>query len=299
MKILFFAAFAFFALFGPSARAQDITAVVNGQVISDYDVGQRQKLLAISGNGGSRTTAMQELIDERLKLQEAEKLNVAITDTQVDKAFESVAQRSKLSGVEFTKALASRGIDAKTLKNRLRAELGWQGVIRQKARVVMNIRDQDVIDGIKKKGQDPDTIKSYEFVVMQAIVFAPKDTSAGAAAQRANAFRSSVKNCDMARQKAIGMKDTAVKEPVRRNGNELNGAMRGMLEKTPVGGTTPVQQTDKGFEFMVVCDKKPVSGADGAKAEMKNELMMKEVTQASERLLREVKEKSTIDIRKK
>ena len=86
---------------------------------------------------------------------------------------------------------------------------------------------------------------------------------------------------------------------MRRNGSELNPAMKQLLEKTPVGGTTPVSATDDGFEFMVLCDKKAIEGADSAKAETRNELMVKEVGQASDRLLRETREKATIEYRKK
>lgn len=289
-------------LLAAPAQAEDIAVIVNGQVVSDYDVEQRHRLLSLSGKGASRDAAMQELINERLKLQEAQKLKVDISDAQVEKAFANIAERSKLSAEDFTHALQSRGVDARTLKNRLRAELSWQGVVRAKARAVMNIREQDILDALKKKGQDPDNIKSYEFQIMQAMVFVPKGSGAAVIADRrhkAESLRASIKGCDAAKQKALAIKDAAIKDPVRRNGNEISANLRELLEKTPVGGTTAIQNSEGGYEFILVCGKKEISGSDGAKAQMRTELMAREVDQASDRLLRELKEKASIDYRKK
>jgi peptidyl-prolyl cis-trans isomerase SurA len=296
----YFAFLIFLALALP-AQAQSIAVVVNGQAVTDYDVSQRQKLLSL-GKGSSRKDAMEELIDERLKQQEAKKLKIEVSDQQVNAAFAAIAQRSKLSPENFTRALASRGVDAKTLADRLRTETAWQGVVRMKARTAMNVREEDVIEGIKKKGKDPDTIKSFEYSIMQAMVFVPKGSAAAVVAdhrRKAEAFRASIKGCDTAKQRAQTFADTAVREPVRRAGTEISAALADLFEKTPVGGATPIQPSENGFEFMVVCEKKPISGTDGAKAQMRNELMLKEVSQASERLVRELRQKANIEYRKK
>jgi peptidyl-prolyl cis-trans isomerase SurA len=108
-----------------------------------------------------------------------------------------------------------------------------------------------------------------------------------------------VKGCETAKQKAQTFKDAAVRDPVRRAANDLSPGLADLFEKTPVGGTTPIQATETGFEFMIVCEKRQVSGTDGAKAQTRNELMMKELASASERLLREVRQKANIDYRKK
>ena len=54
-----------------TALASTIKAVVNGAVITDFDVAQRQRLeKLLSGNRRnlSRTAALNELIDDKLKL---------------------------------------------------------------------------------------------------------------------------------------------------------------------------------------------------------------------------------------
>jgi peptidyl-prolyl cis-trans isomerase SurA len=290
-----------FLLAALPAQAQSIAVIVNGQAISDFDVSQRQKLLSLAGPA-TRQKALDELINEQLKIQEAKKLKIEVTDAQVNASLAQIAQRSKLPPEEFIKAIGARGVEPKTLQDRLRAELAWQNIVRFRARSAMNIREPDIIEALKKKGKDPDTIKSFEYSIMQAMVFAPRGSSPAALAdsrRKAEAFRASIKGCDTAKQRAQAFTDAAVREPVRRNGNEISGALADLLEKTPVGGTTAVQQAASGFEFMIVCEKKPISGSDGAKAQMRNELMAKEASNASERMLRELRQKATIDYRKK
>jgi peptidyl-prolyl cis-trans isomerase SurA len=282
-------------------HAQSIAVVVNGQAISDFDVVQRQRLLSL-GKQENRQGALEELINEALKNQEAKKLKVTITDAQVSAAFEQIAKRSNAPPDTFTRMLQSRGVEAKTLQDRLRSEIAWQSVIRMKAHLAMNVRDEDVIAALKKKGKDPEAIKSYDYTLMQAMVFTPRSSSAAIVADRhrkAEAFRSTVKGCDTAKQRAMAFTDTAVHEPIHRSGNEINGPIAELLEKTPVGGTTPIQASESGFEFMIICDKKQISGTEGAKAQMRNELMIKEVAQASDRLLRELRQKASIEYRKK
>lgn len=273
------------------ANAQGIAAVVNGEAISSQDVTQRQALLSLSGKGASRNTALDELIEERLKLQEAKKLSTLAADSQVENAFKQISARSSLSPEKFTEALRSRNVEAGTLKERLRAQISWQGVVRVKARSVINIRDLDVVDALKKKGQDPANIKSYEYEVMQAMVFGAD------AASKAQSFRASVNGCDTARQRAIAVKDAAVRPPVRRSGTDVSEQVRNILDNTPVGKSTPVQRTDKGYEFMILCGKKQISGAEGAKSEMRSKLMTEELGRAEERLLTELKRKASIDKR--
>jgi peptidyl-prolyl cis-trans isomerase SurA len=283
------------------AHAQSIAVVVNGQAISDLDVVQRQRLLSL-GKAEGRSGAVEELINETLKNQEAKKLKITVTDAQVNAAFEQIAKHSNMSSDAFARALQSRGVEAKTLQDRLRAEIAWQSVIRMKAHLAMNVRDEDVIEALKKKGKDPDAIKSYEYSLMQAMVFTPKGLSAAMIADRrrkAEAFRSTLKGCDTAKQRALTFTDTAVHEPIQKSGNEISGPVAELLEKTPVGSTTPIQATENGFEFMIICDKKPISGTEGAKAQMRNELMVKEVARASERLMSESRQKANIEYRKK
>ena len=71
-----------------SAGAQQVVVFVNGEPITTLDIEQRSKLTEISTHKAPpRQEVLDELIDEKLKLQVAKKYSLEITDKDVDNAF--------------------------------------------------------------------------------------------------------------------------------------------------------------------------------------------------------------------
>ena len=50
---------------------------------------------------GLRKKALEELIEERLKFQEAKRTSVTISDDEVEKAFKGIAERNKMTADQF------------------------------------------------------------------------------------------------------------------------------------------------------------------------------------------------------
>lgn len=101
----------------------------------------------------SRREVVEALIDEKLKLQAARQRGIDVTDSDVDRAYAAMAKRMKLTPEELTGALARAGVDAGTLKQRIRADIAWRQVARGSAAPsVPGLRDplaprQDKDDG--------------------------------------------------------------------------------------------------------------------------------------------------------
>ena len=110
-----------------SPVAAAVKATVNGTPITDIEVSQRLKLFQLEGRSGSKA-ALDELIDEAIMLQEAKRLSIEITDAQVDQAFQNVARNIKVSVENLNRILTQNGVNADTLRNRLRAVLAWNEV---------------------------------------------------------------------------------------------------------------------------------------------------------------------------
>jgi peptidyl-prolyl cis-trans isomerase SurA len=276
------------------AAAQAVAVVVNGQAITDFDVANRQRLMVLTGNrGASRTTAVDELIEERLKLQQARRLGISVTDAQVDTAFSGIAQRARLTTETLTRALGQRGVNARTLRDRIRADIAWQQVVQQRAQGRMNIRDQDIVEALRRRGQDPDTIRTWEFNVAQVVVF-----GAGADRRRAaEGLRGQINGCATLRDRVRTVRDAASRDPVRRTAQDLSPQLRQILEATPVGRATSVQQGQNGWEFAVVCDRRQVPGREAASQEVR-ELMSQGFETESRRLLQEARERAVIERRR-
>jgi peptidyl-prolyl cis-trans isomerase SurA len=116
-----------------------IVAVVNGDVISNIDVTDRAKLFALS-TGQSltpevvarlRPQILRQLIDERLRMQEAQRRKIVIQDKQVAEAIRSIEARNNMPTGALRQKLAADGIGLRTLIDQIRTQLAWLQVIRE------------------------------------------------------------------------------------------------------------------------------------------------------------------------
>lgn len=285
-----------FALIAQPATAQNIVVVVNGSAITELDIGNRQRLLTLTGGGRApaRQAVIDELIDERLKLLEARRLRVTITEAQIDQAFGNIAQRARLTPAQLSQALQGRNVNPRTLRERLRGDLAWQQVVQQRAQRMINIRDQDVIDAIRRRGQDPDRLRAVEYTMSQVVVFGN-----GADRRRvAEGLRGQINGCDTLVQRVRSVRDAAAREPIRRVSTDMPPQISEILAATPVGRASTLQQSNLGWEFVVICDKRDVPGREAATAQVRQELMGQEIEQAGQRLLAEARQRAQIDRRR-
>ncbi len=127
-------------------------AIVNGEVITDTDIDERLNLV-IAANGGKigdeerprlRLQVLRNLIDEKLQVQEAASNDIKVTEAEVDKSFDRVAQNFKRAPTAFDQYLRDAGSSPASLKSQIRAELAWSRVLRRKVEPLVNVGDDEV-----------------------------------------------------------------------------------------------------------------------------------------------------------
>jgi len=121
----------------PAAQAaeESIVAIVNGDVVTQGDVDARAKWFALStgiplsADELSRLDAQisQQLIDERLRLQEAQSRKIAIPDADIASEIDDLNKRNPT----LPQKLAASGISMRTVIDQLRAQIAWSQVLRQ------------------------------------------------------------------------------------------------------------------------------------------------------------------------
>jgi peptidyl-prolyl cis-trans isomerase SurA len=144
---------------GPErAAAQEVSikVLVNDDPISDYDIEQRERFLGITTqaqpSADLKKQAIDMLIDERLQMQQARKLGITPDDDDMMKILGDMAQRNNLTVDGLSAALGKAGVNIKTLKDRIRAQLAWQSVVRQKFRHDVDVSDADVDKALAEAG---------------------------------------------------------------------------------------------------------------------------------------------------
>lgn len=145
-----------FSIFLPSKLiAQDIqaiSAIVNDEVISRYDVQQRvQLIVSTSGIKPTQeninrleTQALRSLVNEKIQLQEAIKLDVPSSDDEVNLMLERIANGNQMSGQEILQQINSQGVKAETLLNQIKAELLWNKIVRGRYGSYINVNEDEV-----------------------------------------------------------------------------------------------------------------------------------------------------------
>lgn len=141
-----------------AAQSEAIVAVVNGAVISRTDVENREKLFALSTGLPitkdvlDRLTPQvtQQLIDERLRLQEEERRKIVIPDQDIAAAIQQIEQRNNMPNGALKQKLAAQGVAMRTLIDQIRVQLGWTRVLRDQLGARAQISDAEIADRIKQ-----------------------------------------------------------------------------------------------------------------------------------------------------
>ncbi len=280
-------------------RDSSIAVLVNEVPITDYDISQRQKLMALGGAKTSTKIATDELINEALEMYEARKKGVMAPDSQVDNAFDGIAQQLKMTPKQFSGALTSRGVDDASLKKRLRVQLTWQYLVQRRTQSKVTIKNEDVTSALLAKG-NPDEMKLNEYILQQIIFIVPQGSSPALYAQRrreAEAFRQRFKGCDSSVDQAKQLRGVVVKNIGRRDDTQLNGKEGEDIKKTPVDKAAPPYPMEQGIELIAVCSVRQVQSQAAARAEVTNDIYGKQAPNLGKDYLEELRKAAIIEYR--
>ncbi len=129
----------------PAAQAltpQRIAAVVNDDVVSAQDLDSRLQLVMVSSGIPDSPQARERLapqvlrglIEETLQLQEASRLDIAVSEEEVQRALQNIAQRNNLTVEQMRDFLVANGVQLDTLMRQLRAQIAWVKVVNRQIR---------------------------------------------------------------------------------------------------------------------------------------------------------------------
>lgn len=103
---------------------------VNGDAITGYELEQRALLLQILNAPGDRMELAREaLIEDRLKQQAADAVDLEVPPEDVEKGIDDFAGRTNLSTEEVLKALEEAGVSRQTLRDFVKMNLLWRDYV--------------------------------------------------------------------------------------------------------------------------------------------------------------------------
>ena len=121
------------------------SVIVNGDPVTQFDVEQRAKLIQLSTQKTpTRNEVIEELINEKLKIQLLKRFIIDGIDKDVDNAYANMARRMRATPKDFTDNLEKQGVKTETLKSRIKADLIWGQIIRGRYQSSFQFSDKDV-----------------------------------------------------------------------------------------------------------------------------------------------------------
>ena len=146
---LLISALIFFTLFFSDARAQTkILAQVNDDIISERDLEQRLAFIRLTGQANItrsvREQILKQLIDEKLKQQEASAAGIEISDEEIQHAARITLQQN---GMEYKKVMAllkENNLPASVIEDQIRSDLLFVRAVKKNMGMRAEISDHEV-----------------------------------------------------------------------------------------------------------------------------------------------------------
>lgn len=283
----------------PSAGAQTVV-VVNGDPITQFDVDQRAKLTQISTQKTpTRSEVIEELINEKLKIQLLKRFMLEGIDKDVDTAYANMARRMRATPKDFTENLEKQGLKVETLKSRIKADLIWSQIIRGRYQSSFQFSDNDVAARLATKNRDDANVVGYDYTLRPILFVVPRGSPPAAFEARtkeAEALRARFQSCEEGIALARGIRFVAVRPQVVKGSAELPTALRDVLTKTELGRLTAPETTQQGVEVYALCGKRQSENAP-AKKEIRDEMFTEAFESHSKKFLKELREQAMIEYR--
>ena len=153
------------------------------------------------------------------------------SDSEVDTALATMAGRMRMSAEQLTQALAKSGVNAATLKHRIRADIVWPQLVRGRYQASLQIGEKEIIASTEPKTDDV----GYDYYLRPILFLVPAGSSEAfidGRRREAEALRSRFQGCEEGLTFVRALKDVAIREQVIRSSADLPAELRKLLEES-------------------------------------------------------------------
>ncbi len=244
----------------PPAFASEIKYVVNDVPVTSGDIAHRAAFLKLQRKKGD---AAQEMIDQTLRLAEAKRLGIRISDAQVEAAYQRFASNNKMQLSQLDGVMEKSGVTKGHFKEFIRAQMAWNQALSARYRSgdgTGAVSEQDLVRKMLEKGGSKPS--ATEYMLQQVIFVVPAAERSATLAKRkreADAMRARFNGCNTTHEFAKGLIDVTVRDLGRVLAPQLPSDWAEQIKATKVGGATVTRETERGVEFIGICSSREVS----------------------------------------
>ncbi len=247
---------------------QRIAAVVNDEVISVYDLENRMALvIATSGLEDSNATRqrlqpqiLRSLIDERLQIQEANRLNATVSEREIADALLRIERANNLQPGQLTQELGSMGIERGVLSSQIKASLAWQKVVNRRLRPQMQIGQDEVDEVLERINASKGTVQFLLAELFLAVETPEQEDEVRQTAEnildqmrRGSAFQAMAQQFSQSASASAGGDIGWVERA------QMEEEVLEVIDQIPTSRATPPIRTPTGFYIYLLRDKRTLA----------------------------------------
>jgi peptidyl-prolyl cis-trans isomerase SurA len=286
-----------------NVRTQEEARALQTKYVKDLQarmVDQLRREARAGAIAGSRLKAQNELIDEKLKLQEAKRLNAVTDEAEVTRIVSGIAERNKMTIDQFAQHMKGMGVDINTMKARFRAEISWREVVRRKFGSLVAITERDVDQFVANTSSAQADV---ELQVQRITLPMPSSLDQSLIAQRiaaADALHQRYGGCASMAGLAASVPGARFEDLGTRKPGTIPEPTRSLLLNASVGDLLPASVGQGGVELWALCDRKAQGGGGGAdsfRENAQNELRQREFEVLAQKHLKDLRQDASIEIR--
>lgn len=144
-----------------------IAAVVNGEIISNQDIQNRINAFLMTTqiplNDQTRNMIMQRVIhaaiDEKIKLQAAEKNNITISEKEIDASVQNFEKNNRIPKGELKNILKQAKVSQDSFRAQMKSDLAWLRLLKNKMRGEGTITQKEIETALADAKKDLSTPK--------------------------------------------------------------------------------------------------------------------------------------------
>jgi len=150
-------------VFAGSALAQEqrIVAVVNSDIVSNFDIDSRIGLNFAGVPGGvtqearerMRPQVLRQLIDERIQVQEARRLGANVSKREIDAQVERLERANNLPPGALDQILRRAGSTRSALERQIEASLSWSRIVSGRLRPQIEVSSDEIQETLARYSQ--------------------------------------------------------------------------------------------------------------------------------------------------
>ncbi len=141
-----------------ATRTERIATIVNDDIITFSDINNRMQMIIsssrLSDTQDVRTKLMPQvlaaLIDEQIRLQEANRLEITVSSEEIDQAFMQIAAQNNMSKEQFSDMLRQGRINIGSMERQIESQIAWQKVVQKQLHRKVQISDVDIDDVLER-----------------------------------------------------------------------------------------------------------------------------------------------------